>query len=429
MRKRFLQLAAFVALSLSTTFAQDITVFNFDGITPTFTGGDQLVTIANPLVGATNGSATVGQLTHTGQYNDKNITVDIDPRIYPTVEMLVYVPTSTTGKATIACFNGGTQLDWYETAAIATPGTWVKITRALTFTTKITSVKIGWNRNNAISATAADNVVLYDNLVFKKTSATFLNWYIEPFTASWSLYSTWVGAPSTKTWLGGRPITTVLDSTINLSNWNGSTNNNNVVFGLTSPAITISNIDVTGLDSLKFAADFQWPYSAGENATYYNGAIPNSQKSPIVQVKNGTGDWVQLATTLPGGSWGTQTILLKNASGNVLSGLTTISLRLSHAALVSYNVDNIKVIGKLSLGTTTALANNKSDAIVIYPNPASDYIIAKGAQQVKLYNLNGKLVLTANNTERVDISALSKGIYVAKVTIGSETSVSKLTKF
>jgi hypothetical protein len=61
MEKRILHIAAFIVLSMATAFAQDITVFNFDGVTPVFAtwGGETIVPVVNPAPDAVNSSANV----------------------------------------------------------------------------------------------------------------------------------------------------------------------------------------------------------------------------------------------------------------------------------------------------------------------------------------------------------------------------------
>ena len=60
------------------------------------------------------------------------------------------------------------------------------------------------------------------------------------------------------------------------------------------------------------------------------------------------------------------------------------------------------------------------DDLNVYPNPASNYIIVqcKGQEFIECYDLQGKLILK-NKIEsprtQIDVSNLSKGIYIIKV--------------
>jgi len=414
-----------IVCMLSTVNAQDITVFNFDGVTPTFTGSDPVVKIANPTTDGINASVNVGQLTHTGQYNDASTTVDIDPRVYNSIEMMVYSPYSTTGKVTIACFDAsGNQLDWYESSAIATSGVWTKVTRNISFTKNIAKVMVGFNRNDAPSTTANDNIVYYDNLVFKKTTSSFLTIYNESFYASWSQYGDWSGVPSTKagSWFGGVNLQTTGDATMNLAQWWGDHGHVLKIYP-TDAEVIIPNIDVSGFDNLKLSADMTWPWSKTEqDAGYYSAS--DADKKPIIDVKIGAGDWVSVPTSVIG-DWATSVILLKDGSGNPISNVSTISIRLSHTSLYTVVYDNVKILGK---SIQTGLFNPGYETFSVYPNPATNYILTQNAQKVSILDLNGRIVKEAYNTEKVDISSLAKGSYIVKAQIENVTKIGKLIK-
>ena len=56
--------------------------------------------------------------------------------------------------------------------------------------------------------------------------------------------------------------------------------------------------------------------------------------------------------------------------------------------------------------------------IKVYPNPVSEKLSIKSKSEVlalKLYNLNGNLILSNSNKKTIDISKLSKGIYFLKI--------------
>lgn len=66
----------------------------------------------------------------------------------------------------------------------------------------------------------------------------------------------------------------------------------------------------------------------------------------------------------------------------------------------------------------------------VYPNPATNMITVMGSeiQSVEIYNIVGSKVLVSSDSQ-VDISALSKGTYIAKVfTVNGEISMSKFNK-
>jgi len=69
-------------------------------------------------------------------------------------------------------------------------------------------------------------------------------------------------------------------------------------------------------------------------------------------------------------------------------------------------------------GTKNVFSNNN---IVLYPNPANDYITLESdtpIQSVRIYDITGKSVLSLNkahNLEMISISSLNKGIYLVNV--------------
>jgi hypothetical protein len=409
---------------LSTVNAQDITVFDFDGVTPTFSSwSDTFTSAANPLSDAVNSSANAGEYTHSNIWSDVSTTVSIDPRLYTSFEVSVYIPTSTTGSVVIACYDASNkQLDWYS-QPITTAGVWTKYTRNLNFTSNIASVVVGFNFGTNPNGNT-DDVVYVDNLIFKKSANPFLALYAETFYASWSQWGSWTGAPSTQAgnWFGGINLQTDGDANITLvRDWDD--HEHKLVIAPTDAAVIIPDINVAGFDSLKFSADLQWPFNKTDSAAF--STATDEQKKPVVEMKVGTGDWVSVPTSAISENWANQVVLLKDAAGNPISNVSAISLRLSHTSLVSAAFDNVKIFGK---SIQTGLFNPSFDAFSVYPNPATNYILVQNAQKVSILDLNGRVVKEAYNTEKVDVSSLAKGAYIVKAQVENATKIGKLIK-
>ena len=79
----------------------------------------------------------------------------------------------------------------------------------------------------------------------------------------------------------------------------------------------------------------------------------------------------------------------------------------------------------------TDINENKS-TLTISPNPASNQIHIEGITakdyKIKILNIIGKTMLTATNQTTIDVSSLTKGIYLAKIEQGEKTSVHKFIK-
>ena len=69
-------------------------------------------------------------------------------------------------------------------------------------------------------------------------------------------------------------------------------------------------------------------------------------------------------------------------------------------------------------GATEAIYLDGPDDLVVFPNPASDklYInnLPKQTKNIEIINIEGKVVLSIDSVNTVDISALTSGIYTIK---------------
>ena len=85
-------------------------------------------------------------------------------------------------------------------------------------------------------------------------------------------------------------------------------------------------------------------------------------------------------------------------------------------------------------GNTASADDYLMDAITFYPNPTNGntiYIKTRDNTGVRIYNVLGKLVKSAEITElnnNIDISNLSKGIYILKMSVDKKSVTKKLIK-
>ena len=85
-------------------------------------------------------------------------------------------------------------------------------------------------------------------------------------------------------------------------------------------------------------------------------------------------------------------------------------------------------------GDTASADDYLMDAITFYPNPTNGntiYIKTRDNTDVRIYNVLGKLVKSAEITElnnNIDISNLSKGIYIIKMSVDKKSVTKKLIK-
>jgi hypothetical protein len=133
-----------------------------------------------------------------------------------------------------------------------------------------------------------------------------------------------------------------------------------------------------------------------------------------------------------------------NASG---SDSATITITASANTTINTRIDTITVSGSgvtsqfiavIQAGVITDIANISNEDIMLYPNPANDRVIidlqrlnSVQKSNISIYNIQGQTImqqiLQQEKTE-IDISGLSKGVYILKVCNGERTEVKKLLK-
>jgi len=93
-------------------------------------------------------------------------------------------------------------------------------------------------------------------------------------------------------------------------------------------------------------------------------------------------------------------------------------------------------INELTVGISD-VSGSTADAVIMYPNPAYDYvrILSKEAgqpiRQVQVLDAAGRVLVTRTLNEQqmeLDVSTLPRGMYLVKVTHGTENTIQKLSK-
>jgi hypothetical protein len=59
--------------------------------------------------------------------------------------------------------------------------------------------------------------------------------------------------------------------------------------------------------------------------------------------------------------------------------------------------------------------------VTIYPNPTDNYLFIEGNKNpisISIYNLLGAEVISKSNTDKIDVSELSNGVYIIKISDG-----------
>lgn len=378
----------FLALTgmLNVANAQDITVFNFNGIAPLTTGwGDSFASVANPVSDGVNLSTNVGEYIHSNQWASRTIEgLSINARYYTSYQFKVYSPVAGSLYISLKNATGGEMKGKSHTLAV-TAG-WTTITEPVVAGQIITAISIAFNSAD-VPAVPAVKVYLDDLTFIKTANTTGIVLYNENFTAA-DEWNNWTGAPTLKAgkYNGGIDFVTVGNAPITLAQqWNDNAHMLKMV--PTDAAVTISNISVTGYNNLALSVALA--------------ATPNIEASA------------------DGGAWTPLTFSAGTAT--LPTATNTISLRLNPDASADVFLDNLKITGTaVSLGTNS---NQLSDnSIKVYPNPfASEFKVdatnSEGPLQVSVFDVLGRKVATAkSSSNQLSMgSSLNSGMYVVKV--------------
>lgn len=197
-------------------------------------------------------------------------------------------------------------------------------------------------------------------------------------------------------------------------------------------------IDVRGYSDLKLSfglgTQTWWPY---------DGAIANARPKIEVSVNSGAfyeifseSKFLQATGEKKDLGWGLMNVYedqiftlveypLTAEDGSPIASANTIELKMGYKAGSAFWVDDLWFAGKY---IPTSVKSTKTDNFNVYPNPATDYILTRGFQKVTITDLNGRIVTTVENVEKVDVSTLTKGIYVVKAQKDGNIKVGKLVK-
>ena len=75
--------------------------------------------------------------------------------------------------------------------------------------------------------------------------------------------------------------------------------------------------------------------------------------------------------------------------------------------------------------------NNFELEVTIYPNPTDNYLFIEGNENpisITIYNLLGAKVIAKSNTDKIDVSELSKGVYIINISDGVSQTNKKFVK-
>lgn len=89
-------------------------------------------------------------------------------------------------------------------------------------------------------------------------------------------------------------------------------------------------------------------------------------------------------------------------------------------------IDDLEVIA----GQHAGISNVNDANVALYPNPTTSVlnIAAEGVMEVAVVDMNGRTVMTENNTNTIDMSELANGVYFVRVITTTGVSTQKIVK-
>jgi hypothetical protein len=144
-------------------------------------------------------------------------------------------------------------------------------------------------------------------------------------------------------------------------------------------------------------------------------------------VKGRIASFAGLDTALSSQGGNTQVLTIGSNAVDYCTAATGITLpSTDQRGVRRYNPD----AGAFEVGTLGVASNDAMDDLIsVFPNPATDYIQvkAKGAiDTIKIYSLVGVLKKVATEGDNIDVSDLSKGMYVVIIDTDGQQVASKL---
>ena len=283
-------------------------------------------------------------------------------------------------------------------------------------------------RTSNIGVTDVSPLNNSDSTQFEVTDSTY--WTANNVTGSYYLYNATVNPPSTFNWgflfdiVNPDSISSVsISSRLTTTNTNqlaGNTLQFDLFKFIGTNWVGINSVQKTVLSTEMTAANAT---VLKEIKAKFSNAGGSTQLTP--------GSYAVVVSSVT--TNGSQTLLGTtdfpvNATNVIYDNTVTTGSPFSLVEVAPFMTVNLK-----RNNVITSVGNVKIDeSIVIYPNPANDFIFVNTAGTsgiTRIFDLNGKVVKqensSSNSVNKLDISTLSKGIYNVQVTTNDGKQISK----
>lgn len=95
------------------------------------------------------------------------------------------------------------------------------------------------------------------------------------------------------------------------------------------------------------------------------------------------------------------------------------------------NPTSEEILNMTDCKSTLNISDFKNDDFMIFPNPTKSELFIKGNDiygKVVIYNINGKEIISFNSSDKINLKALSKGVYYLKLKKSNKTITRKFVK-
>lgn len=95
------------------------------------------------------------------------------------------------------------------------------------------------------------------------------------------------------------------------------------------------------------------------------------------------------------------------------------------------NPTSEEILNMTDCKSTLNISDFKNDDFMIFPNPTKSELFIKGNDiygKVVIYNINGKEIISFNSSDKINLNALSKGVYYLKLKKSNKTITRKFVK-
>ncbi|AYZ12851.1 T9SS C-terminal target domain-containing protein [Chryseobacterium arthrosphaerae] len=187
---------------------------------------------------------------------------------------------------------------------------------------------------------------------------------------------------------------------------------------LVSPSVNLQTGNMYSLKFLigTFTSNHVFP-PQGHYAVYIlpSGTTFTGSETPVLEEDIVNGDIAELKTL--------------DISGYSGQNIKIYFRQFNSTGITQLLLDTVQISEEPLLGTSEESLT--SEDLIIYPNPANDYVHLKSKSkisQVKIFDLTGREIMTKPESDRIDIDHLQSGTYIINVTTDHKTYNKKLIK-